>query len=553
MVSIYKIFEFFHKYKIKSFCTGFLLYSFIPATAYNPPISPYRFCHQFFFDSSDITPCYFSFLPDVLTGPFLFYKSWPFIIIFFTTILLVILIMMRKSLNFARYRFKLEGIINKRTEELLLQKEKVDELLSNMLPKDTADQLKLTGKARTQKYNMVSILFSDIEGFTRIAEQMNPEVLVDELDKFFFRVDTLVEEFNIEKIKTIGDAYMAAGGIPDSNRTNPVDVVLAAIRIMQYMKQLKKENEYFWDLRIGIHTGPVIAGVVGQKRFSYDIWGDSVNIASRMESSGEAGKINISGSTYDYVKDFFICDYRGKMPVKYKGNIDMYFIRGFRPEFSIDMNRQEPNERFFLNLQLLRLKDIEEVFLKRMEEELPAALYFHNYKYCVDLLTQSELLFGSEKMSEEDRLLVKTAALLDCMSYLKGYTKRSVYTNQLTRELLPKYHYRDKQIEEIARLISMPLLPPLAKSLPEKVLSDARLSFLGKNNFADSVNSMYKEMKLFGQISSKTELIQNLSGFLKSFQFYTLTAQKLAEISSIQQVETLKQMNEKPDQSPTKI
>ena len=178
----------------------------------------------------------------------------PFTLICFTAILFVILLLMRKTLQFAKLRFDLEGIINKRTEELLKQKEKVDELLSNMLPRDTANQLKLTGKATTRKYSMVTILFSDIEGFTRIAEQMNPEVLIDELDKFFFEFDSLVGQSNIEKIKTIGDAYMAAGGIPDCNRTNPIDVVMAAIRIMQHMKRLKKDNENFWDLRIGIHT-----------------------------------------------------------------------------------------------------------------------------------------------------------------------------------------------------------------------------------------------------------------------------------------------------------
>ncbi len=464
---------------------------------------------------------------------------WPLVLIYLNILLFVILILVRKSFRFAKEKFTLEGIINERTEELLRQKEKVDELLSNMLPKDTANQLKLTGRAASQKYELVSILFSDIEGFTRIAEQMNPEILVDELDKFFFKFDSLVEEFNIEKIKTIGDAYMAAGGIPDRNRTNPVDVVLAAMRIMQYMKQLKKENEYFWDLRIGIHTGPVIAGVVGQKKLSYDIWGDSVNTASRMESSGESGKINISGSTYEHVKDFFTCEYRGKMPVKYKGNIEMYFVKGFRPEFSIDMQGQEPNEQFFIKLQLLRLQDIEEEFLKRMEEELPSILQFHDHKYCVDLLTRCELLAGSEKLSGEDHLLVRTAALLDCMSYSKGYTERNDHIYQLTRELLPKYHYNDKQVEEISRLISAPMYPPASITLPEKVLSDARLAFIGKINFSDSVNRFYNEMDFYGQVSSRKEFNENLAEFLESFEFYTLTAQKLSEVPAKRQIKIL--------------
>ncbi len=205
------------------------------------------------------------------------------------------------NLRFARKQYALEQIINKRTEDLITEKEKTEALLANVLPKNAADEIISKGKATKIKYNFVTVLFSDIQGFTKIAEEMNPEVLIDELDKFFFYFDSVVEKFGIEKIKTIGDAYMCAGGIPEKNRTNPVEVILAALEMKAYMAGLKKSSETegmkYWDIRIGIHTGTVVAGVVGQKKLSYDIWGDTVNTASRMESSGDAGKINISGTT----------------------------------------------------------------------------------------------------------------------------------------------------------------------------------------------------------------------------------------------------------------
>lgn len=163
----------------------------------------------------------------------------------------------------------LELIIQERTEELMSEKEKTDSLLANVLPRDTADEIMSKGKATKQKYNFVTVLFSDIEGFTKIAEEVNPEILIDELDNFFFYFDSVVEKYNIEKIKTIGDAYMCAGGIPHANRTNPIEVVLAALEMLEYMNRLKKEQTQrgikLWDIRIGIHTGTVIAGVVGQK------------------------------------------------------------------------------------------------------------------------------------------------------------------------------------------------------------------------------------------------------------------------------------------------
>jgi class 3 adenylate cyclase len=277
---------------------------------------------------SELTSFSFRFVPP-------FYRTWwaySFYILLLSAF--INMLIRHRAMRYARERYKLERIINVRTEELLKEKEKSEELLANLLPKNTANEIKSTGKASSHKYNLVTVLFSDIEGFTKIAEQMNPEILVDELDKFFFKFDSVVEKFNIEKIKTIGDAYMCAGGIPDKNRTNPVEVIMAALEMVHYMKQLQQDNLKVWDLRIGIHTGPVIAGVVGQKKLSYDIWGDTVNTASRMESSGEPGKVNISGSTYELVQDFFACEYRGMMPVKYKGNIDMYFVKGIRPELS---------------------------------------------------------------------------------------------------------------------------------------------------------------------------------------------------------------------------
>jgi class 3 adenylate cyclase len=276
-------------------------------------------------------------------------------------------------LRFAKTRYMLEQIINTRTEDLIIEKDKTESLLANVLPKNTATEIMEKGKATKMKYNFVTVLFSDIQGFTKIAEQMNPEVLIDELDSFFFYFDSVVERLGIEKIKTIGDAYMCAGGIPEKNRTNPIEVTLAALEMQKYMEQLKstslKEGIQHWDIRIGIHTGTVIAGVVGHRKLSYDIWGDTVNTASRMESSGEAGKINISGTTYEFVKDFFICRHRGKMPVKYKGELDMYFVEGIVPE--LRDSEGKPNDKFFLHLQKIRLQDVEDIVLKMFEEEAP--------------------------------------------------------------------------------------------------------------------------------------------------------------------------------------
>ena len=197
------------------------------------------------------------------TGYGLLHKVEFFYWIISYLIILALFIFLR--LRYLRKLKLLEQLINKKTEELIAEKQKREALLANVLPKNTADEIIVKGKADKIKYNFVTVLFSDIQGFTKIAEEMNPELLIDELDKFFFYFDSVVEKYGIEKIKTIGDAYMCAGGIPEKNRTNPVEVILAALEMKAYMTRLKQGSELegmkFWDIRIGIHTGTVVAGV----------------------------------------------------------------------------------------------------------------------------------------------------------------------------------------------------------------------------------------------------------------------------------------------------
>ena len=210
-------------------------------------------------------------------------------------------------------------------------KQRSDELLLNILPEEVADELKEKGSTDAKQFDAVTVMFTDIKDFTRMSEALSPTALVHEIHTFFTTFDEIISKHNIEKIKTIGDAYMCAGGLPVVNTTHASDVVKAAMEIRDFIRQRNDHpdsSEYHpgFEIRIGIHTGPVVAGVVGTRKFAYDIWGDTVNIAARMESSGEAGKINISSSTYEVVKDQFTCSYRGKIQAKHKGEIDMYFV-----------------------------------------------------------------------------------------------------------------------------------------------------------------------------------------------------------------------------------
>ncbi|MBD0293639.1 MAG: adenylate/guanylate cyclase domain-containing protein [Flavisolibacter sp.] len=205
-------------------------------------------------------------------------------------------------------------------------------LFLNILPADTADELKATGTAKAKYYQSVSVLFADFKGFTQMSERLPPAMLVSELNEVFTAFDRIIQKYEIEKIKTIGDAYMCAGGLPVPNNTHPKDVVNAALEMRDYIHQCNenRQDDIVFEVRLGISTGPVISGIVGLKKFAYDIWGDTVNIAARMETCSEPGRINISGATYELIKDDFYCTYRGKINAKNKGEVDMYFVENIK-------------------------------------------------------------------------------------------------------------------------------------------------------------------------------------------------------------------------------
>ncbi len=240
--------------------------------------------------------------------------------------------------------------INRQKRLIEEEQQKSEKLLLNILPFEIARQLKSKGRAGTRQYKLVSVLFADFKGFSKISKTLEPKDLVNILDSYFAKFDEIIGKHYLEKIKTIGDAYMCAGGLPLSNKSNPFDTLLAGLEIQQYMNSLNDSkvlnNLSVWELRIGIHTGPVVAGVVGRKRVAYDIWGDTVNVASRMEQAGHVGMVNISGTTYEYVKDYFECDYRGKIEAKNIGKVDMYFVNRLKPEYSADKLGIIPNDIF---------------------------------------------------------------------------------------------------------------------------------------------------------------------------------------------------------------
>ena len=227
--------------------------------------------------------------------------------------------------------FRRNKFIQKTKQIIEEERDRSDKLLLNILPEETAEELKKNGSVKAKKYDAISVLFTDFKGFTSFSEKLSPEALVETVDFYFSKFDDIIEKHGLEKIKTIGDAYMAAGGLHNKKEDHAIRMVNAAFEIAACVEEAKKDtaaSDLTFDIRIGINTGPVVAGVVGTKKFAYDIWGDTVNVASRMESMSEAGKINISENTYAMIKDAYVCEYRGEIEVKNRGKMKMYFVNG---------------------------------------------------------------------------------------------------------------------------------------------------------------------------------------------------------------------------------
>ena len=231
--------------------------------------------------------------------------------------------------------YRRNKFVNKTKKIIETERDRSDTLLLNILPEETANELKETGAVKAKKYDAATVLFTDFIGFTSYSEKLSPEALVETVSFYFSKFDAIIEKHGLEKIKTIGDAYMCAGGLHDNTEDHASRMIKAAFEIADFVEETKKDkaaSELAFDIRIGINTGPVVAGVVGTKKFAYDIWGDTVNVASRMESMSEPGKINISQSTYELIKDDVVCEYRGEIEAKNRGKVKMYFATAIKEQ-----------------------------------------------------------------------------------------------------------------------------------------------------------------------------------------------------------------------------
>jgi class 3 adenylate cyclase len=393
---------------------------------------------------------------------------------------------------------------------------------------------------RIKKFKMATVLFAYVTGFKQLTDAVSSEVVMDQLDEVLIEFDRILKKYKIHKIKTIGDTYMAAGGIPEKNITNPIDVVMAALEMNIFLNQLRRiDGIRYWNLSLGIHTGPVTATISGKKKITYDIKGDTVNVAHRLQGVGESGKILISVMTYELIKEFFVCEYYGKMPVKYKNDLEMFVVNGIRPEFSMRNRGVMPNALFDTKFKLIQFTDIQELILDRLENELPGYLYYHNVKHTVDVVTEVELIGWAEGLDDEGILLLKTAALFHDAGHIIAYDDHEHQGTELAKAFLPEYGYSEEQIEKICRIIMATKLPPQPEDIFQEIICDADLDYLGRSDMIPVSNTLYKELYEQDKIGTLNDWNKLQIKFISSHSYFTKTAQSLREVNKQKQIERI--------------
>lgn len=402
------------------------------------------------------------------------------------------------------------------------------------------------GLLKSLKFNMATVLFADIHGLSKVMGGMDSGSVMDELDEIFFEFESIAEKYKIQKIKTIGDTFMCAGGIPAKNITNPVDVVMAAMEMRNFLKKYEHDkrsgNKSIWDLKIGIHTGPVTASVSGKKKINYDIKGDTVHNASRMEALSEGGSILISVMTYELVKEFLDCEYYGKLPVKYKGDLQIYRVKGLKPEFSVKGLGIIPNESFKIKFGLIQFTDMQEVILDKLENELPDFVFYHNVKHTVDVVTEVELIGWAEGCSDEEILLLKTAGLFHDTGITVSFDNHEFHGAEYAKKMLPDYNYSPKQIDTICSIILATRLPPRPANLLEEIICDSDLDYLGRSDFIPVSNTLFEELKAQNKMKDLNEWNKMQVKFISGHQYFTKTARSLREVNKRLQIERIQSL-----------
>ena len=446
-----------------------------------------------------------------------------------------------KSENLLKTNQRLNAQIKElsaKNEELNLTISELESQLKNKLQLNDQNSFKVKG---------ITVLYIEVQGHKEILNEHFSEQLYDVLDELYIKFNDIAKKHKAQRVKVIGDYYVCAGGIDQSNSTNPIDIALIALQINHHLKtiyeQYQLEGKAFWNLKIGLHSGNGTVSVKGKKNKSYTLTGEVINTLPRIASMCAPGEIFISDYTYELIKSYFQCDYITELPAKYRGILSLYHLKRIKRIYSV--NRKKgivPNEDFMLKYLLRQFNDIERKVLDFLQEKLPENLYYHNYCHTIDVVNQTELIGIGEGVSDEHLLLLKTAALFHDTGHTVQSPNHEHYSTLIAREWLPNYSYSENQINTICEIIMATKLPPEPKNLLEKIICDADLDYLGRSDFIPGSNALFEELKAQKIITDLNEWNKLQVKFLSAHSFFTSTSLRLREVNKQSQIDRIENL-----------
>jgi class 3 adenylate cyclase len=405
------------------------------------------------------------------------------------------------------------------------------------------------GQKKSVKKKGITVMYITFEGFKNIKEGKSADNLYDQLDEMYIKFDEIAHHHKLERVKSIGDDYACAGGIVDKRSTNPIDICLAALEINAYIQELRAGHEDIgkdsWNIKIGIHSGNgIVESKKGKKKkTSYAISGEVINTAPRINAICGEGQIFLSDYTYEIVKGYFRCEYSGDLPVKYRGNLELYRLSRIKRIYSSDRKSGiVPNDEFTLKYHLKEFNDLEDKVIEFLIKNLPKHLHYHDYTHTIDVVNQAELIGYGEGVSDEQILLLKTAALFHDTGHTIESNGHEAHGCTIAREWLTEYNYSEEQINEICDIIMATQMPPKPKTLLQRIICDSDLDYLGRTDFIPTSNALYKELEAIGVMNDIDQWNGLQIQFLSNHQFFTATSRRLREVNKQSQIERIQKI-----------
>lgn len=420
-------------------------------------------------------------------------------------------------------------------KSLYYKDQRINQLLSNIFPANVLEDLNTLNKFSPKRVENGIVIFTDFVDFSVKARDMKPIRLLKKLEYYFTKFDEIIARYKLEKIKTIGDAYMALGGVTENLQEPVVRACLAALEIRNFMRNerdiARALNRDYWEIRVGLHMGPLVAGIIGSSKISFDVWGDTVNIAARAEAGTKPGYITITKDIANEVQEYMNLEPRGEVSIhKRGGNIEMFYLSELKLEHCLYGEGKIASTilRKKCGLSSIDFRNMRLDIINRMKALLPEGVLYHDISHTLNVEKAAIRFAKLEGIDDESILLLQTAVLYHDTGFILQYHDNELFGIKLAQNNLPKYGYSEEQIELIANIIASTSTKTSPKTILEKIMNDADHDYLGRADYYNVVNKLRREMENFGESMSDKAWIDFQLHYLEEVHlFFTETAKNI--------------------------